>query len=85
MKKLKKFQEIFGKFWEIFQKETNGHKTPNFENFRNFFLKNAITLDLMGDIKLQKNLFFGGGPKNLWRKIVSFGIDPQLDLNDIYE
>ena len=41
----KKVEKISGNFREIlgnFSKKIAGHKTPNFENFRQFFLKNAI-------------------------------------------
>ena len=40
-----KVEKISGNFREIlgnFSKKIAGHKTPNFENFRKFFLKNAI-------------------------------------------
>ena len=40
-----KAEKISGNFREIlgnFSKKIAGHKTPNFENFRKFFLKNAI-------------------------------------------
>ena len=42
LKKLRKFQEIFGKFWANFSKKIAGHKTPHFENFQKFINKNAI-------------------------------------------
>ena len=38
-KKMKKFQEILGKF---FEKKISGHKTPNFDNFPKFVNKNAL-------------------------------------------
>jgi len=40
-----KVEKISGNFLEIlgnFSKKIAGHKTPNFGNFRKFFLKNAI-------------------------------------------
>ena len=40
-----KVEKISGNFREIlgnFSKKIAGHKTPNFENYRKFFLKNAI-------------------------------------------
>ena len=46
-----KVEKISGNFREIlgnFSKKIVGHKTPNFENFRKFFLKNAIKHYLWG-------------------------------------
>ena len=56
MKKLRKFQKIFGNFGQFLAKKMAGHKTPNFRNFRKFLLKKRIKHFLWGDIKLQKFL-----------------------------
>ena len=59
LKKLKIFR-MFCKFLGRSRKNTAGHKTPNFENFRNFFcLRYNDTLIVEGH-KTQKNL---GCPK----------------------
>ena len=45
MHDLEKVEKISVNFREIlgnFPKKSNGHKTLNFENFRKFFLKDAI-------------------------------------------
>ena len=40
--KVEKISGNFRKTLENFSKKIAGHKTPNFENFRKFVIKNAI-------------------------------------------
>ena len=85
--KVEKISENFWKCRSIFGKKMAGHKTPNFQNFRKFFLKNGMKNYLWGDIKLQK---FWGSPK-IYSDFVASGravignLQGRMSLQDIIE
>ena len=65
LRKLKKFQIIYGKSKGIFQKTFLGSKNSEFGKFSSICYKNAMKHQLLGYLILQK---FWGSPQYLWSK-----------------